>query len=148
MHPILNNYMKKQIIHPQLVLRLLSTSLDFALLTLITTPIMNIMSRYIPAPGASMSEILMRAAIMNSVNIIFITIYFVSFWIKFGATPGKMLLKMRIVDKLNYNHPSKASLVKRFLGCSTFLFGLWLIPFSKQKQALHDRIADTVVIKT
>ena len=140
--------MQKQIIYPKLVLRLLATSLDFVLLTLITSPVTKIASKYLPAAGNTMNEILTRAAILNAISVVFIAIYFIGFWIKFGATPGKMLLKMKIVDKINYDRPSNASLVKRFLGCSTFLVGLWFIPLSKQKQALHDRIADTVVIKT
>jgi uncharacterized RDD family membrane protein YckC len=75
-------------------------------------------------------------------------VYFVGFWRKFGATPGKMLLRMKIVDAQDYDvRPSTSRLIKRFLGYITAIIGLWSILISKQGQAMHDRIAGTVVIK-
>ncbi|XVN41849.1 MAG: RDD family protein [Rickettsia endosymbiont of Argas persicus] len=73
--------------------------------------------------------------------------YFVGFWRYKGATPSKMLMHMKIVDAVTLNRPTLTQLIKRFLGYVTFPIGIFFILFSSQKQALHDKIAGTVVIK-
>ena len=74
--------------------------------------------------------------------------YFVTFWKKFGATPGKMLLRMKIVDADTMESPSLRNLIKRFLGYITAIIGIWSIVFSKRSMAVHDKIANTIVIKS
>lgn len=81
--------------------------------------------------------------------------YWLIFWVNYdGATPGKKLLGIKITrdngDKLTY--PSAFIRYIGFLVSSftTLFFGLgflWII-WDKKKQALHDKIAGTVVIKT
>lgn len=65
------------------------------------------------------------------------------------ATPGKLLLNMKIVDKQGSRISYFRSLM-RFL--SKFLSGILgigflMILFTKYKQGLHDKIADTVVVQ-
>ena len=76
----------------------------------------------------------------------------VGFWIWKSATPGKMLLGMKIVDAETFGKVSSARLVLRYLGyfVSTFplLLGLFWVGWDKRKQGWHDKIARTVVIKT
>lgn len=76
------------------------------------------------------------------------SLYFIFFWHKFGATPGKMLLRMKIVDANSYEKPTLHALVRRFLAYNTLILGLWQIIFSQKGQAMHDKIAGTVVIKS
>ncbi|MFY9589714.1 RDD family protein [Rickettsia endosymbiont of Halotydeus destructor] len=80
-------------------------------------------------------------------NLTVIGSYFVGFWYYKGATPSKMIMHMKIVDAITFAKPTLWQLIRRFLGYMTFPFGIWLILFSSQKQALHDKIAGTVVIK-
>lgn len=87
-------------------------------------------------------------AIVSFVNIFVIMLFFLSFWHYTGSTPGKMLLKIKIVDAQTFEKPSTIQFVKRVVSYSLSLFGIWLIPFSAKHQALHDKIADTVVIKS
>ena len=54
---------------------------------------------------------------------------------------------MKIVDAKTFNRPTLKQLIKRFLGYMTFPIGIFFILFYSQKQALHDKIAGTVVIK-
>jgi uncharacterized RDD family membrane protein YckC len=75
-------------------------------------------------------------------------VYFVFFWRKFGATPGKIIMRMRVVNAEDYSTPTTFQLIKRFLGYITALIGIWAILFSKKGLALHDKIAGTVVIKS
>ncbi len=81
-------------------------------------------------------------------NIIFMGVYFVTFWRKFGATPGKMFMRMKIVDADSLARPSVRNLIKRFLGYITAIIGIWFIVFSKRGMAVHDKIANTIVIKS
>ncbi|HJD56145.1 MAG TPA: RDD family protein [Rickettsia endosymbiont of Pyrocoelia pectoralis] len=82
------------------------------------------------------------------INLLVIAIYFVGFWYYKSATPSKMFLRMKIVDAASLSRPTLGQLVKRFLGYLTFPVGIFFILFSSQKQALHDKIAGTVVIKS
>ena len=75
----------------------------------------------------------------------------VLFWIYKSATPGKMIMKLIIVDAETGGKPTKGQLVIRFLGYYVSLLILFLgflwIGFDKRKQGLHDKLAKTVVMK-
>ncbi|AGJ01918.1 RDD family protein [Rickettsia prowazekii] len=81
-------------------------------------------------------------------NILVICSYFITFWYYKGTTLSKMFLRMKIVDAVTLNRPTLKQLIKRFLAYITFPIGIFLILFTSKKQALHDRIAGTVVIKS
>jgi uncharacterized RDD family membrane protein YckC len=75
----------------------------------------------------------------------------VLFWRFRGATPGKILVKARIVTAEGLAQPSTGRLIGRFLAyfvsiLPAFLGFLW-IAFDKRKQGWHDKIAGTVVIR-
>jgi uncharacterized RDD family membrane protein YckC len=72
---------------------------------------------------------------------------FVGTW---GATPGKMAVKIRIVNA----DGSKVSYLKAFARCFaewlsvlTLFIGYIIVAFDSEKRALHDRICGTRVIK-
>lgn len=72
------------------------------------------------------------------------------FWRFRGATPGKMLVKARIVTADGLRQPSTGRLIGRFLAylvsiIPAFLGFLW-IAFDKRKQGWHDKLAGTAVI--
>jgi len=73
------------------------------------------------------------------------------FWDKWrGATPGKKLLHVRVVDAKTFQDITNKQAITRSLGYipSTLLFGIGflMVAFRKDKRALHDLLADTVVI--
>jgi uncharacterized RDD family membrane protein YckC len=75
------------------------------------------------------------------------------FWDKWrGATPGKKLLHVRVVDAKTFQDITNKQAITRSLGYipSTLLFGIGflMVAFRKDKRALHDLLADTVVIYT
>lgn len=75
----------------------------------------------------------------------------VGFWWWVGASPGKWLMHMRIVDAHTFAPASKGRLVLRYVAywLSAVVFGLgyvW-IAFDRRKQGWHDKIARTVVIR-
>ena len=73
------------------------------------------------------------------------------FWRFRGATPGKMLVKAKIVTADGLAPPSTARLIGRFLAYFVSILGfclgfLW-IAFDRRKQGWHDKIAGTVVVR-
>ncbi len=75
----------------------------------------------------------------------------VMFWVYKSATPGKMILGLKIVDEQTLIPTTGGKLALRYLGyyVSTlvlFLGFLWVI-WDKKKQGWHDKMAGTVVIK-
>jgi len=78
-------------------------------------------------------------------------LYFTLFWSsKFQGTPGKIVLGLKIVD-VNGNKISYFTALIRYISTiisSLFLgIGYLLIIFDGKKQALHDKLASTYVIK-
>jgi uncharacterized RDD family membrane protein YckC/type II secretory pathway pseudopilin PulG len=68
-----------------------------------------------------------------------------------GATYGKRFLKLRVVDSAG-NRISKARATGRWfahaLSYITLYIGYFMQPFTARKQALHDMVSGTVVVKT
>lgn len=76
----------------------------------------------------------------------------VPFWIKFAQDKGKMLYKIEIVDATTYEKPTFEQFMMRYAGyyLSSLVFGLgflWVL-WDEKKQGWHDKIANTIVIKT
>jgi uncharacterized RDD family membrane protein YckC len=75
----------------------------------------------------------------------------VVFWIARQATPGKMVLSLRIVDAKTLGPLSKGQAIGRYLGyyVSTipFCLGLLWVAFDARKQGWHDKLAATLVIR-
>lgn len=85
---------------------------------------------------------------MLIVQMITMGIYFIGSWYYIGTTPMKYILSMKIVDANTLEKPKLINLIWRFLGYGFFVFGLWFAIFTKKKQALHDKMANTIVIKS
>lgn len=74
------------------------------------------------------------------------------FWIYKSATPGKMALRLRIVDAATGQSVSAGRLIGRYLGyyVSTIplFLGLIWVGIDKRKQGWHDKIVGTVVVRS
>jgi uncharacterized RDD family membrane protein YckC len=77
-------------------------------------------------------------------------VYFVFFVGRYGATPGKMALKLRIVradrSKVSYWRAAARYFAQALSGFTMYL-GYIMAAFDSEKRALHDYICDTRVIK-
>ncbi|WP_320039840.1 RDD family protein [uncultured Desulfobacter sp.] len=84
-------------------------------------------------------------------NYILPAIAIIIFWTYKSATPGKMALKLTIVDAKNGGHPSTGQLIGRYFGYYISIIPLFLgliwVGIDRRKQGLHDKLAGTVVIK-
>ena len=78
------------------------------------------------------------------------TIYFIGFWSRRGQTPGMMVVRVKIIK----TDGSPISIGRAILRCIGFfvstiiIIGHLMIAWDSKKQGLHDKIADTYVIKT
>lgn len=92
-------------------------------------------------------------AIQGIVNIVvaLITGWFLG---KFGATPGKMALGLKVVNpdgsQISYGRAFGRAFAEILTSLTCYLLGIGYIiaGFDRQKRALHDHIAGTRVIKT
>lgn len=76
--------------------------------------------------------------------------YYIAFHWKWGATPGKRFLHIRVIHDADSGSLSLGRAATRYfaqlLSVATFGAGYLMVAFSAKKQALHDRIAGTVSI--
>jgi uncharacterized RDD family membrane protein YckC len=75
----------------------------------------------------------------------------IGFWIVWGATPGKMLLRLRIVDADNGQRAKAWQCVGRYfmalLALAPVGIGYLWIAIDPRKQGWHDKIASTAVVR-
>lgn len=74
------------------------------------------------------------------------------FWLKKQATPGKMVVGVKVVDAVTGNTLSVGQAIGRYLAYFISLLPLGLgfvwIAFDSRKQGWHDKLAGTVVVKS
>lgn len=72
-------------------------------------------------------------------------------WVKFAGTPGKRLLKLKVLDAKTGENLTFGQAVIRYLAyipATLFLcIGLIWVAFDSKKQGWHDKLAGTVVVK-
>jgi uncharacterized RDD family membrane protein YckC len=82
------------------------------------------------------------------ISVLVVTIIFWDKWR--GATPGKKIVHIKIVDAKTFKDITNKQAITRSLGYipSTLLFGIGflMVAFRKDKRALHDLLAGTAVI--
>ncbi|WP_394167280.1 RDD family protein [Photobacterium piscicola] len=128
--------------------RVLASLVDTTIVALITAPLMYL--AYGEMHPSTDSFAVGPMDIMINYLLPFVGV--ILFWIYKSATPGKMVIKAQIVDANTGNRPSVKQLVIRYLGyfVSTIPFGLGLmwVGWDKKKQGWHDKLANTVVVKS
>lgn len=102
----------------------------------------------IPYMAGRLPDYLMYTAI----DFVIIGAIFVGFWKWKNSTPGKILLKIRIVDDKTFEDPSTKQYIIRFIGyivsAIPFMLGFFIIPLTKKKRGLHDYMSGTSVVYT
>jgi uncharacterized RDD family membrane protein YckC len=73
------------------------------------------------------------------------------FWTRYLGTPGKMALRLRILDARTGKAISTPKAIGRYLGyyvsALPFLLGFIWVGIDKKKQGFHDKLAGTVVVR-
>ncbi|RLA44019.1 MAG: RDD family protein, partial [Gammaproteobacteria bacterium] len=79
---------------------------------------------------------------------IFITVWF---WTKYLGTPGKMALRLKVVDSKTGQAISTPKAIGRYLAyyisALPLLLGFIWVGIDKKKQGFHDKLAGTVVVR-
>jgi len=82
---------------------------------------------------------------------VFPAIAIIVFWIYKSATPGKMVIRAKIVDARTGNQPSTGQLIGRYFAYYLSLIPLGLgylwVAWDSKKQGWHDKLAGTVVVR-
>lgn len=77
--------------------------------------------------------------------------YYVIFTANGGQTPGKMALRIKAVrcdgSPISYGRATLREVLYKTISLLILCIGFLMVAFDKQKQGLHDRMADTYVIK-
>ena len=128
-------------------IRLWATVIDTLLLMLITYPIL------ISAYGTDYftSQDFIKAPLDFLFSWVFPAVAIILFWIYKSATPGKMVISARIVDAITGSKPSNGQFIGRyfayFISAIPLALGFIWIAFDRKKQAWHDKLAGTVVVR-
>lgn len=84
-------------------------------------------------------------------NYVFPFIATVLFWLYKAATPGKMALKIKVVDINTGENPTFWQSILRYFGyfisILPFGYGFLSISWDNKKQGWHDKLSKTMVIK-
>jgi uncharacterized RDD family membrane protein YckC len=86
------------------------------------------------------------------INYILPFAYTVAVWLLWSASPGKILMGMKIVDAQSGKDINLKQSIIRYIGyfpaMMVFMIGIFWIAFDKRKQGWHDKMANTVVIRS
>ena len=133
--------------------RLAATLVDTLLLFLILTPLNYLFSGgpdtsaapTVPAAGGGIDW---SALLVNDLLPMVLIIFF---WVRYRATPGKMLMDCQVVDATTHENLRPGQALLRYVGYFLSLLPLGLgflwILWDKQHRGFHDLIAHTVVLR-
>lgn len=99
-----------------------------------------------------LSQILSKQA-YGYISLLINSIVYGSFFLwKYGQTPGKKIMKLKVVD-INYQPIGFGTALLResigkFLSSITFELGYFWVLINSKRQAWHDKLAKTYVVKT
>lgn len=97
---------------------------------------------------ASQPQTSLQWELLFEVSVLIVTVLFWEKWR--GATPGKKLVHIKIVDANTLEEIDNKQAITRSFGyiISTLLFliGFFMVAFRNDKRGLHDLLAGTVVI--
>lgn len=120
--------------------------LDTILILLVTLPITYVLSMM---GLASMDGETITA--WDLISWVLQMVFVIVCWLKFAGTPGKRLLKLKVLDEKTGKPISTSQAVIRYLGyipaSIVLMIGIIWVAFDKKKQGWHDKMAKTVVVK-
>lgn len=142
-------------------LRVLASLIDTLLFGLLVLPVFaltlsdaqwsTVHSEGGQATSLSIQALQVPGGVNLVVNYILPAVVIMLFWIYKSATPGKLLLKLRIVDAKTGGKPSTSQWFLRYLGyylsMMVFFLGFIWVGLDRRKQGWHDKLATTVVIR-
>ncbi len=127
--------------------RLGATVIDSIIILLVTSPV----GYWAYGSDYFLGEQLFYGPLDFILTYVFPFVAVILFWRYKSATPGKMVIHAIIVDADTGNNPSTGQLVGRYfayiLSALPLLLGYLWVAWDPRKQAWHDKLANTVVIR-
>ena len=131
---------------------------DTLLLTIILAPLLYFFSSGAYLPGLDpQGDVLAQMANVSFdwryllINDLLPPALVAFFWVRYRATPGKMLMDCQVVDASTFDNLRIGQAVLRYVGYFLSLLPLGLgflwILWDKRKRGFHDLLAHTVVIR-
>ena len=130
--------------------RVVATVIDSVLIMLVTLPMLISVYGWDYFDEEKSKTITDPAEIL--IGWVLPAIAIIVFWMRKQATPGKMVLSLRILDAGTGSKPTTAQFLGRYFAYLVSMLPLFLglvwVAFDKRKQGWHDKLAGTVVVKT
>ncbi len=166
-----------KVYYPSLTARMIAGMVDVIIFTGLLLVVSSLIPWSVPMEGAELlrkiqtgelketkevSEALMHFMLKGGglitillqtfLSIAFAAVYVLPFWFRYAATPGKMLMRMKIVSQDSLEKPSKKRFFLRFIWYPLSFFppgfGFMWVVFNKRKRSWHDYLSGTMVIYT
>ena len=129
-------------------MRVLMSIIDTIILMIVMVPVMMLLV------DGSVGEAMLTGEMGGLAMLVYYllpVVLYVLFWSKKGATPAKMLFKVKIIDQVTGEYPSIGKSVLRYImlivSCIPLFLGLAWVGWDKKKQGWHDKVSGTVVVK-
>jgi uncharacterized RDD family membrane protein YckC len=133
--------------YPTLNKRMFAAVLDLSMIAIPTLPVSILIHQYLVSRGLTVFK---AHAVVNLIQLVVMCAFVMVCWIKFSATPGKMLLSLKIVNAKDLSQPSRIQLFVRMLSYVISVLplglGIFYIAIDKRRRAWHDMISGTIVI--
>ena len=82
---------------------------------------------------------------------ILFAVFFVFCWVKFAGTPGKRLLRLKVLDERTGENITVGQGIIRYIGYFPAILVLFIaliwVAFHPKQQGWHDKMAKTVVVR-
>ena len=142
------NYKQEKVEYITLNRRLVALSIDICFLTLLLLPVYFLINWIFAKLGLIIASSPLIVLLVNLLCTLCSSAYFLFFWIKISASPGKYIMGCKIVSSQNFKNITPKQAILRLLGLIlTFGLGMFLADFNKKRQGVHDKLSSTVVIK-
>lgn len=120
--------------------------------SLLVTVVQAVCGFFLGLVGGSMAN---EDMLLVSVSFMFGSVISIAYYVFFtgycGQTPGKMALRIKVIrtdgSDISYGRAFLREAVGKFISALILFIGYLMAAFDSQKQGLHDRMADTYVIK-
>lgn len=126
-------------------IRVLASIIDSLVLMLVIVPLVVV------AGMMGLIDLDAQYTWLDIVVQIFSVVFYIGCWVKFAGTPGKRILKLKILDADTGEHLTTGKAIIRYVGyiisSLVLLLGLIWVAFDKKKQGWHDKMANSVVVK-
>lgn len=128
-------------------IRTAASIIDTVLIMIVTWPMLSL----IYGPQYWEGEVFSLGPLDTLISYVLPALAVIVFWIYKSATPGKMALKLTIVDAKTGETPGRAQFIGRYFAYYAsiipFFLGFIWVGIDKRKQGFHDKLAGTLVIR-